>query len=65
MTRALGLANLVSPQARISLQRRVDIVAFNHRILRAIEAGDAEKAGLLARAKGEIQQSETRYRKLA
>ena len=65
MTRSLGLANLLSLEARISLQRRVDIVAFNHRILRAIEAGDAETAGLLARAKGEIQQSEASYRKFA
>lgn len=65
MTRALGLANLVSLEAKISLQRRVDSVAFNHRILRAIEAGDAETAGLLARAKGEMQQSEASYRKLA
>ena len=65
MTRSLGLANLVSPEARITPQRRVDIVAFNHRILRAIEAGDAEKAGLLARAKGEIQQSEASFRRLA
>jgi DNA-binding FadR family transcriptional regulator len=45
---------------------RADIVAFNQRILRAIEAGDAEAAGALARAKGDvIQQSEARYRKLA
>ena len=65
MTRSLGLANLLSLDARISLQRRVDIVAFNHRILRAIEAGDAETAGFLARAKGEIQQSEASYRKRA
>jgi len=65
VTRSLGLANLVSPEATISRQRRVDIVALNHRILRAIETGDAEKAGLLARAKGEIQQSEAGYRKLA
>ena len=65
MTRSLGLANLLSLDARISLQRRVDIVAFNHRILRAIEAGDADTAGFLARAKGEIQQSEATYRKLA
>ncbi|MDB6012484.1 MAG: hypothetical protein JWL65_4734 [Gammaproteobacteria bacterium] len=65
MTRALGLANLLSLEAKISLQRRVDSVAFNHRILRAIEAGDAETAGLLARAKGEMQQSEASYRKLA
>jgi DNA-binding FadR family transcriptional regulator len=65
MTRSLGLANLLSLDARISVQRRVDIVAFNHRILRAIEAGDAETAGFLARAKGEIQQSEASYRKLA
>jgi hypothetical protein len=43
----------------------VDIVAYNVRILRAIEAGDAATADLLARAKGEIQQSEATYRKLA
>ena len=65
MTRSLGLVNLLSLEARVSLQRRVDIVAFNVRILRAIEAGDAETAGLLARAKGEIQQSEAGYRRLA
>ncbi len=35
------------------------------RILRAIEAGDTDTAGFLARAKGEIQQSEASYRKLA
>jgi DNA-binding FadR family transcriptional regulator len=65
MTRSLGLVNLLSLEARVSLQRRVDIAAFNVRILRAIEAGDAETAGLLARAKGEIQQSEASYRRLA
>jgi DNA-binding FadR family transcriptional regulator len=65
MTRALGLANLASLGATISLQRRVEIVAINHRILRAIEAGDAEAADRLARAKGEIQQSEASYRRLA
>jgi DNA-binding FadR family transcriptional regulator len=65
MTRSLGLANLLNPEARISLQRRSEVVAINHRILRAIEAGDADAAGHLARAKGEIQQSEASYRKLA
>lgn len=65
MTRSLGLANLLNPEARISLQRRSEVVAINHRILRAIEAGDADTAGHLARAKGEIQQSEASYRKLA
>jgi DNA-binding FadR family transcriptional regulator len=65
MTRSLGLANLLSPEAKISLQRRAEIVAINHRILRAIEAGDVEAAGRLARAKGEIHQSEASYRKLA
>jgi DNA-binding FadR family transcriptional regulator len=65
MTRSLGLANLVRLDASTSPQRRVDIVAYNVRILRAIEAGDAETADLLARAKGEIQQSEGSYRKLA
>ena len=62
MTRSLGLANLVNPEAKISLRRRVEVVAINHRILRAIEAGDAEAAGLLARTKGKIQQSEIIYR---
>jgi len=65
MTRSLGLANLLSPEAKISFHRRAEIVAINHRILRAIEAGDAEAAGLLARSKGEIQKSEASYRKLA
>ena len=65
MTRSLGLANLVRLEATPGLQRRVDIVAYNVRILRAIEVGDAETADLLARAKGEIQQSEATYRKLA
>jgi DNA-binding FadR family transcriptional regulator len=65
MTRALGLANLVSHGAKISMHRRTEIVAINHRILRAIEAGDAEAADRLARAKGEIQQSEASYRRLA
>jgi DNA-binding FadR family transcriptional regulator len=65
MTRSLGLANLVSPGAKISLHRRVEVMRINHRILRAIEAGDAEKADFLARAKGEIQQSEASYQKLA
>jgi len=65
-TRSLGLANLLNLEARTSLPSRVDIVAFNHRILRAIEAGDAATAGSLARAKGEvIQQSDEGYRKLA
>ena len=66
MTRALGLANLLSLEARISLQRRVDVVALNLRILRAVEAGDAVTASPLARAKGEaIQQSEASYRQRA
>jgi len=66
MTRSLGLANLLNLEARISLQRRVDIVAFNLHILRAVEAGDAATASPLARAKGEvIQQSEASDRKRA
>jgi len=65
MTRSLGLANLASPRASVSRQRRAEIVAINHRILRAIEACDAESAGNWARAKGDIQQSEIHYRKLA
>jgi len=65
MTRSLGLANLTSPQATISRGRRAEVAAINQRILRAIEAGDAEGAGLLARIKGAIQQAEVRYRKLA
>jgi DNA-binding FadR family transcriptional regulator len=62
VTRSLGLANLLSPEARISPRRRVEIVAINHLILRAIEAGDVDTAGYLARAKGAIQQSEASYR---
>jgi DNA-binding FadR family transcriptional regulator len=65
MTRSLGLANLLNPDAEISQRRRADIVAINYRILRAIKAGDADTAGHLARSKGEIQQSEAGYRKLA
>ena len=66
MTRSLGLANLMSLEARIGMQSRVDIVAFNHRILRAIEAGDAETAAPLARAKGEaIQRTEGSYLQFA
>jgi DNA-binding FadR family transcriptional regulator len=66
MTRSLGLANLQSLEPGICQQSRGDIVAFNQRILRTIEAGDADAAGLLARAKGQvIHQSEDRYRKLA
>jgi DNA-binding FadR family transcriptional regulator len=66
MTRSLGLANFLSVEGGLSPLNRVDVVAFNHRILRAIEAGDADTAGHLAHAKGEvIQQSETTYRKLA
>jgi DNA-binding FadR family transcriptional regulator len=66
MTRSLGLADFLSVEGGLSPLNRVDVVAFNHRILRAIEAGDADTAGHLARAKGEvIQQSETTYRKLA
>jgi len=66
MTRSLGLANLLSLEARICLQSRVDIVAFNQRILRAIEAGDSETAAPLARAKGEaIQRTEGSYLQFA
>jgi hypothetical protein len=65
MTRSLGLANLLDPGAKVSGHRRADIVAINHRILRAIAARDAESAGGLARAKGKIQQFEASYRKLA
>jgi DNA-binding FadR family transcriptional regulator len=66
MVRSLALANLLSEGFPLGMPGRADIVAFNQRILRAIEAGDAEAAGALARAKGDvIQQSEARYRKLA
>ena len=65
MTRSLGLANLLSLESRISVQRLADIVAINRRILRAIGAGDADTADFFARAKGEIQQSGASYRKLA
>jgi DNA-binding FadR family transcriptional regulator len=65
MTRSLGLANLLSLEGRISLQRLIDIVAINHRILGAIGAGDVETADFFARAKGEMQQSDASYRKLA
>jgi DNA-binding FadR family transcriptional regulator len=65
LTRSLGLANLASPGAKVSLRRRVEIVAINQRILRAIRGGDAAAADLLARAKGDIQLSEVSYRKIA
>jgi DNA-binding FadR family transcriptional regulator len=66
LTRSLGLANLSSSlEARTSRQTRVDIVAYNVRILRAIEAGDADTADALAHKKGEIQQFEASDRKLA
>jgi DNA-binding FadR family transcriptional regulator len=65
MTRSLGLANLLSPGARIGAKGRGDIVAINHRILRAIEVGDARTAGALARRKGDIQQAEAHYRRTA
>jgi DNA-binding FadR family transcriptional regulator len=66
MTRSLGLANLPSPETGMSPQSRIAIVALNHRILRAVEAGDAETTRFFARAKEElIQQHEPSYRKLA
>lgn len=65
VTRSLGLANLVNFDMTTNPHRRGEVVAFNVRILRAIEAGDAETAELLARAKGRIQQSEVSYRKFA
>ena len=66
MTRSLGLANLPSAEMGMSPQSRVAIVALNHRILRAVEAGDAETIRFLARAKEDlIQQHEPSYRKLA
>jgi DNA-binding FadR family transcriptional regulator len=66
MTRSLGLANLLSLEARVRPQKRVDIGGYNLRILRAVEAGDPVTAGLLARAKGDvIQQSADNYRKRA
>jgi DNA-binding FadR family transcriptional regulator len=65
VTRSLGLANLVSLDATTDLHRRGEVVTFNLRILRAIEAGDAETAELLARAKGRVQQSQVSHRKLA
>jgi hypothetical protein len=50
----------------MSPQSRIAIVALNHRILRAVEAGDAETTRFFARAKEElIQQHEPSYRKLA
>ncbi len=64
-TRALGLATLTVPGASIGLQRRQEIVDINHRLLEAIEAGDTATADSLARAKGELQQSESTHRKLA
>jgi DNA-binding FadR family transcriptional regulator len=66
MTRSLGLANLLSLDAKISPQRRVDIVAFNVRLLHAVQVGDAATASLLARAKGEvIRESGAAFRKRA
>jgi DNA-binding FadR family transcriptional regulator len=65
MTRSLGLANLLSFESRVGLKRLVDVVAINHRILHAIGAGDADTADLFARAKSELQQSGSDYRKLA
>jgi DNA-binding FadR family transcriptional regulator len=66
ITRSLGLANLLSLAERISPQRRVDVGAYNLRILRAVEAGDPVTAGYLARAKGAmIQQSADSYRRSA
>jgi len=57
MARSLGLANL--PRERpIGMPLRADIVAANHYILRAVEAGDGETAAALARNKAEaLQQS--------
>ncbi len=61
MTRALGLANLLSTTMCISLSRRAELARINQRILRAIETGDAVSANTLARTKGEIQKSEATY----
>jgi DNA-binding FadR family transcriptional regulator len=65
VTRSLGLANFMGLEAKTTRHRRVDIVSYNVRILRAIEAGDAETAYCLAHKKGEIQQFEASHRKLA
>jgi DNA-binding FadR family transcriptional regulator len=55
MARSLGLANL--PRERpIGMPSRADVVVANHRILRAVEAGDGETAAALARGKAEALQ---------
>jgi DNA-binding GntR family transcriptional regulator len=52
MARSLGLANF--PRDRpVGMPCRADIVVANHRILRAVEAGDGETAAALARVKAE------------
>jgi hypothetical protein len=61
MARSLGLANL--PRERpAGMPCRADIVVSNHRILRAVEAGDGETAAALARVKAQtLQQSAERH----
>lgn len=55
MARSLGLANL--PRERpIGMPCRADVVVSNHRILRAVEAGDGDTAAALARGKAEALQ---------
>jgi hypothetical protein len=57
LARSLGLANL-QRERPIGMPLREDIVVANHRILRAVEAGDGETAAALARGKAEaLQQS--------
>jgi hypothetical protein len=55
LARSLGLASLPREHP-IAMPLRTDIVAANHRILRAVEAGDGDAAVGLARSKADALQ---------
>ena len=54
MVRSLGLANMVGDPVAPDRATQIKITAFNRQILHAVECGDVEAAGELARAKGGV-----------
>jgi len=66
MVRSLGLANFRTDGTPLAPAVSAEIAAFNRRILRAIERGDIEAAGALARSKAHVmRRPEDKIRTLA
>lgn len=66
VVRSLGLANIFVDNELPVLSDRSHMIAFNRRILQAIEVGDAARAAAISRSKFEVmQQSSGSYREVA